>query len=51
MHPILVVTTGATLLTVVGIAYGGTFLLRIATLVVGLVISGVAVIVAGVGNL
>ena len=30
MHPVLVVALGATLLTVTGIAFGGTFLLRVA---------------------
>lgn len=30
MHPLLVIVLGATLLTVAGIAFGGTFLLRIA---------------------
>ncbi|MGX7730590.1 hypothetical protein ACWPOB_15150 [Rhodococcus sp. 2H158] len=30
MHPVLVIALGATLLTVAGIAFGGTFLLRVA---------------------
>ncbi|MGX6508516.1 hypothetical protein [Rhodococcus sp. SJ-2] len=30
MHPVLVIAVGVTLLTVAGIAFGGTFLLRIA---------------------
>lgn len=30
MHPVLVIVLGATLLTVAGIAFGGTFLLRVA---------------------
>ncbi|NLU84107.1 hypothetical protein [Rhodococcus sp. HNM0569] len=30
MHPVLTLVTGITLLTVVGIAFGGTFLLRVA---------------------
>ncbi|MEE2033574.1 hypothetical protein [Rhodococcus chondri] len=30
MHPMLLIVLGATLLTVIGIAFGGTFLLRVA---------------------